>query len=187
MLSKQKNDWIVQLGTIMATNHTIYKTEETVPIRQQIYRAWQSSWKVPHEHTDMRLDAGRVRPSHSKWTSLVALVPKKSTFWFLVEYWLLNTALPPYTCPLLSTDNFIDSLREAQVFTALDSLYNIGKFHEKISIRRIQHVLLTLKPIATLAFHLVTHLLRFNMRWTLLYLESDRRHILFIEMTLSSY
>lgn len=70
------------------------------------------------------MEADVVKIAQSECATPVVLFPKKDEYFdFFVDYWCLNTATLPDIFLMPHMDDYIDSLRDAQVFTTLDALW----------------------------------------------------------------
>lgn len=107
----------------MATQHRIELIEGKHPIRQELFRAWQSSLEGLSKHINKQLEAGVVERAQSEWSSLIVMGPTKDgTFWLCVDFRHLNDSTIPYIYLLPRMDDCIDSIEEAEEFTCLDAL-----------------------------------------------------------------
>lgn len=125
MFSKHEEFWSKRLGTFKAIHHGINWKERARPVDQHSYRTGQKSQEVFCERLGKQVKAGEVLPAQSKWPSFIVLVSKMDeNRQFCV---LLSPDRRRYTrhlfYPLLRIDNFINSLKEAQVFPALHALW----------------------------------------------------------------
>lgn len=131
---KHKDLWRRHLEIIKAKHNTVDMKEGTWFIHQQLYRARQGTREVLFEHLDKHLKAGVVKVAQSEWASLVVVVPKSNgIFQFSENYWRPEVTTVPRTNPLSFMDVCIDSLEDAQMFTAMDALWGNSQvpFKEK--------------------------------------------------------
>ena len=114
--------WSGKLGNISVTQHRIELKPGSTPVHTQPYRAGPKARQVEEEHVSKMLDAGVIEPANSEWASPVVLVPKlDGSLRFCVDYRKLNSLTVKDTYPFPRMDECIDSMGEAQFFTALDA------------------------------------------------------------------
>ena len=121
MLSKHEKMWDGSLGTIKVTEHRIELEPGTKPIRSLPYRQGPATRRMTAEQIQEQLDAGVIEPCTTEWASPIVFAPKKDgTLRFCVDYRKLNTKTLSDAYPLPRTDDCIDSLGDAAVFSTLD-------------------------------------------------------------------
>ena len=122
MLTKHEDMWKTgRLGEIMATEHRITLETGTNPIQSMSYRQGPAMrTRAKAEIRKMR-DAGVIEPATSEWASPIVLVPEKDdSLRFCVDYRRLNAKTVPDAYPLPRIDDCLNSLGDAEIFTALD-------------------------------------------------------------------
>ena len=114
-----------RLREITDTEHRITLETGTKPILSMPYRQGpEMRTKAEAEIRKMR-DAGVVEPATPEWASPIVLVPKKDgSLQFCIDYRRLNAKAVPDAFPLPRTDDCLDSLGDAEIFTTLDC--NVG-------------------------------------------------------------
>jgi hypothetical protein len=121
MLEPHKKMWDGHLGTVTATQHRIQLTPGAQPVHAQPYRAGARARAAEEEEIQKMLAQDVIEPATCEWASQIVLVPKPNgSLRFCVDYRRLNAITVSDTSPLPRMDEFIDSLGEAVVFTALD-------------------------------------------------------------------
>jgi len=122
MLGKHKAMWTGQArGVIKATQHRIDLTAGARPVRFAPRRAGHAAQEVEAAKVKRQLEADVIEPTSSEWGFPVVLVPEKDgTLRFCVDYRLLNVVTKKDSYPLPRTDECIDSLGEATIFSTLD-------------------------------------------------------------------
>ena len=114
--------WNGKLGKINVTQHRIELKPGATPVHAQPYRAGPKARSIDEEYVKKMLDAGVVEPGQSEWASPVVLVPKRDgSLRFCVDYRKLNSLTVKDSYPLPRMDKCIDSMCEAQFFTALEA------------------------------------------------------------------
>ena len=122
MLRPFADMWSGKLGSLSVTQHRIELKTGSTPVHAQPYRAGPKARQVEEEHVSKMLEAGVIEPANSEWASPVVLVTKPDgSVRFRVDYRKLNSLTVKDTYPLPRMDECIDSMGEAQFFTALDA------------------------------------------------------------------
>lgn len=121
MLRPLSDMWSGKLGTLGVTEHRITLKEGAKPVYSQPYRAGPKSREVEHREVDKMLEKKVIEPSQSEWASPVVIIPKPDgSLRFCVDYRKLNSLTVKDSYPLPRMDECLDSLGEANFFTALD-------------------------------------------------------------------
>jgi hypothetical protein len=146
--------WEGRLGTVSATTHCIEVVPGSKPVHAKPYRAGANARAAEKTEIDQMLAQNIIEPATCEWASPIVLVPKPDrALRFCVDYRKLNMITVPDTYPLPRTDEYIDSLGDATVFTTLDS--NSGYWqipvYRTIAIRQLLLPLWHL-PISTAPF-----------------------------------
>ena len=119
MLRPLADLWSGKLENISVTQHRIALKPGSSPVHTQPYRAGPKTRQV-EEHVSKMLDADLIEPANSECASPVVLVPKPDGS-LCVDYRKLNSLTVQDTYPPPRMDECIDSMEEAQFFTALDA------------------------------------------------------------------
>ena len=123
MLKKYSKKWDGTLGEINTTVHRIELIPETCPIAKAPYRAGPKAREIEDAEVKKILEAGVIEPAQSEWASPVLLVPKPDgSMRFCFDYRKLNAVTVKDTYPLPRMDEFLDSLGDTKVFSALDAI-----------------------------------------------------------------
>ena len=121
VLSKHEDMWTSgRLGEIAVREHRIELTDGTKPIRSMPHRQRPATSTEAEGEIRKMVDAGVIEPATSEWTSPNVLVPKKDgALRFCVDYRRLFAKTIPDAYPLPRIDDCLDSLGDAEIFTAL--------------------------------------------------------------------
>ena len=122
MLETHQDMWTSgRLCEISATEHRIELEPGTKPIRSMQYRHRPAIREKTASEIRKMLDADVIDPASTEWASPIVPFPKKDGFLrFCVDYCRLNGKTVAGDYPLPRIDDCLDSLRDAQMFTALD-------------------------------------------------------------------
>ena len=121
MLAKYSSMWSGELGVFKDATHRIQSHEDAKPFRVNPYRTGpQGRASIRKAVTEMK-EGGVIRDATSDWASPVVLTPKPDgSMRFCVDYRRLNSLTVKNSYPLPRMEDCLDSLGEAQYFTALD-------------------------------------------------------------------
>jgi len=101
MLKTHSSMWDGTHGVIRATEHAIVTPPDALPIRAQPYRTGPFKRQIISDQIKKMLKLNVIAPSHSAWTSSVAIVPKKNgKARFCVDYRRLNIITKKDAYPL---------------------------------------------------------------------------------------
>jgi len=121
MLRTHSESWDGTLGTIHATEHAIVTPTDAAPIRALPYRTGPIKRQIMADKINKMLKLKAIEPIHSAWGSPVVIVRKKNgQARFCVEYKRLNNITKKDAYPLPQTEDCLESLGDAQIFTSLD-------------------------------------------------------------------
>ncbi|GBL98739.1 Transposon Ty3-I Gag-Pol polyprotein [Araneus ventricosus] len=96
-------------------------TADSQPVKQKPYRVSFEERRVIQEEVDKMLKLDIIEHSKSPWSSPVVLVKKKNGTWrFCVDYRRLNKITKKDVYPLPRTDDALDSLSGASLFSTMD-------------------------------------------------------------------
>lgn len=114
--------WAGHLGQIVVAKHRIILNPSDASSTHSVpHRAEPMKWKLGREQVVKLQKASVAEPAMTKWASPVVFLPKEGgSLRFGINYRRLNidTERDSYHSP--RTDECKDSLREKQVFSALD-------------------------------------------------------------------
>ena len=110
------------LGTTDRITHTIDTGDER-PIRQQPYRLSPSQKEKLEEEIEDMLHKKIIQPSKSPWSSPVVIVPKPDGGTRVcIDYRKLNSITKKDAHPLPKTEELLDHLHGAVIFSTIDLL-----------------------------------------------------------------
>ena len=122
MLRKHEDMWSGHLGEIGAVRHRIEVQVGAKPIAVPPFRAGPKQRELEIAEVERQLKAGVIEPAHSEWASPIVFATKADgTQRFCVDYRRLNSITVTDTYPLPRTDECIDSLGDATIFSTLDT------------------------------------------------------------------
>ena len=121
MLAKYSSMWSGEVGVVKDATHRIQLHEDAKPFRVNPYRTGpQGRASIRKAVTEMK-EGGVIWDATSEWASPVVLIPKPDgSMRFCVDYRRLNSLNVMDSYPLSRMEDSLDSLGEAQYFTALD-------------------------------------------------------------------
>lgn len=122
MLKRYSRMWDETLGEIN-TIHRIYLVPNTRPIAQVPYQTGRKAREIEEADVKKKLDAGVIERARLEWASPVLLVPKSDgSMRFCIDYQRLNTVTINFTYSLRRIEEFLDSLGDTKVFSAVDAI-----------------------------------------------------------------
>jgi len=116
VFSQNEND----LGKTDIIMHHI-DTGDARPVRQPLRRFPPAHVEAISQHVDNMLKQGTIEPASSPWASNVVLVKKKDgSFRCCIDYRQLNSVTTKDVYPLPRTDDCLDAMASATVFSTFD-------------------------------------------------------------------
>jgi len=120
LLQKHAPLWGSNLGLIRGVEHRIRLKPGAVPLRQHPYKAGPLARVREKAEVERMRSMGVIEPSTGEWASPVVMVLKlDGSVRFCIDYRKLNVMTVKDALPLPRTDEFIDSLEDARVFSTL--------------------------------------------------------------------
>lgn len=125
VMEKYQSMWEGHFGQISVAEPRInLGPPDAAPIYAATYRSRPRQRNLENKEVDQMFEAGVAEPETTEWASSIVSVPKKDgCFRVYVDYRRLNAVTIQYSYPIPRMDECIDSLGEAQVFSALDANY----------------------------------------------------------------
>ena len=121
MLAKYSSMWSGELGVVKDATHRIQLHEDAKPFRVNPCRTGpQGRASIRKAVTEIK-EGGVIQDATSEFASPVVLIPMlDGSMRFCVDYRRLNASTVKDSYPLPWMEDCLDSLGEAQYFTALD-------------------------------------------------------------------
>ena len=114
-------------------------TGNSPPIRQSVRRIPLHKQEEAKCLLQDMLSKGVIQPSSSPWGSPIVLIPKKDgSVRFCIDYWKVNAVTRRDAYPLPRTDDMLDTLAGAKLFSTLDMVSGYWQV-EVTKTRRRQH------------------------------------------------
>ena len=110
------------IGRANFTEQEIFIKENEPPIYCAQYRIPYAARKIVDEQVQKLLKQGVIEPSKSPWSAPILLVKKNKSneYRFCVDFRKLNSIVKKDTFPLPRTDDILEQLKGASIFTTLD-------------------------------------------------------------------
>ncbi len=129
MLPEFEDMWQGQLGTLKVTEHRIKLEPGSLPVRLPPHRASNKAREVQKTEVEEMLRLDVIEPASTEWSSPVVIVPKSDSRWrFCVDYRRMNALSLKDSYPLPRMDECIDSLGDANFFTAWIAIGVSGRY-----------------------------------------------------------
>lgn len=121
-LSKHENMWNVWLGHINVTKHAIDLNDKAKPFKSASYRSGPTARKLKAFKRQKKLESGVVEPATFESSTFVLSISiKDEQLRFCVVHCKFNEIKLKNSYPLPRTNDRLDSLGHAEIFSTLDA------------------------------------------------------------------